>query len=241
MIEPTAHEVAAAPAAVLEFRQVRFDLGDGRPGAPGPIDFTVWPGDVLLVWSAAGADRLPLADAAQGLVAPAEGVVRYRGREWPALGARAAERRRGEIGRVFDRTPWVSNLDVEENVMLRLLHHGGGSRRQAAVRVRETVRAFGMSALPQRRPVAVPAADLQVAQWVRAFAGKPALILLEHPVNATGLPVNRLAEAVGAARARGGAVVWITARRDIWDREDLLPSCRLADEGATLVTADEDP
>ena len=71
-------------------------------------------------------------------------------------------------------------------------------------------------------PVILPAADLQRAACVRAFLGRPALIVLEEPTAGIYLEIiSALMNAVRAARERGAAVIWLTRKNLIWNDQTL--------------------
>lgn len=224
---------------LLEFREVCVEPGEGSPAGYHQVNLVLRGGDLILVRVPTLRDGLALADAAQGLEVPQSGQVLHRGADWCKLSARESERRRGDIGRVFGRSRWLSNLDVEENVMLRLRHRRSLSRKKLIAQTREVAAAFGMDRLPQHRPADVPPGPLQVAQWMRAFMGSPPLVLLEHPVTTDGLPVDLLVRAVDDLRGRGGAVLWLTAREDVWSDSSLAPRQRFAVEGASVLPQTE--
>src|SRR5690242_13519249 len=71
--------------------------------------------------------RTPLADVACGTAEIQSGEASFLGRPWRQYYASSAARHRGMIGRVFSTHPWVSNLDVDENILLPHLHHRHGS------------------------------------------------------------------------------------------------------------------
>src|SRR5438552_14935358 len=89
------------------------------------VSLTLNAGDLALVLLERPNFHTPLADTAGGLVRPDEGKVLFLGRDFYRLllPSRAAALR-GQIGRVFDGRAWVSNLDVDENVLLPHLHLG---------------------------------------------------------------------------------------------------------------------
>ncbi len=192
----------------LEFEAVRW------PGE-APLTLRVGRGDCVFLLATEEDDRRVrrLANAAVGIEAPLEGAVRFAGEDWSALSPAAAEHRRARIGRVFCGAAWVSNLDVDENVLLARLHHTHRRLREWRAEAERIAHALGLTALPSGRAAWTPPRELQRAQWVRALLGAPDLLILEHPER--GAEPGDLAafgKAADAARARGAGVLWITAR-----------------------------
>jgi phospholipid/cholesterol/gamma-HCH transport system ATP-binding protein len=159
----------------------------------------------------------PLCDLAAGILAPAQGTVRFMGEEWCAAGPFKQSALRGRIGRVFGGHAWISNLSVAENVLLPQRHH---TRRQESALVEEAnglARAFGLEEMPAVRPEDVRPRDLMRWQWVRAFMGDPRLLLLEEP-EAGVWEEHRLLLREGTRRQaqNGCAVLWVTREDAAW-------------------------
>ena len=214
-------------APILEFRRARLLPQGHEQIAMRDVNFSLAPGALAFVQVAAGSEHLPLADAAGGVIAPAEGEVRFMGSDWAGLGQDRLLAMRGRIGRVFDGWGFISNLNVDQNLVLGQRHHTLRPESEIRAEAEELGRAFGFDALPGRRPHLVPARDLKRAEWVRAFMGGPALLLLEHPL--AGVPREfgpRLARAVSDARRRGAAAVWIDFDPPSVPLSDLAPSVR---------------
>lgn len=224
---------------VLEFEGVALSHTIQRYALVREMDFRVAPGELLLIRCERGGRPSPVAPLAQGLVDVLRGVVRFEGVAWNQGGSRSAAARRGRIGRVFDRLPWVSNLNVQENVALSQRHHTARPDRQIVEEADALARKVGLPRVPRGRPAFVPGDVLQRAQWVRAFLGGPALVLLERPMREVSLEhLPQLLEVVKTHRRRGAAVVWITDDPTIWQREfDPLPK-RLIVKDARLTAVE---
>jgi ABC-type transporter Mla maintaining outer membrane lipid asymmetry ATPase subunit MlaF len=218
-VSATRMEASATAAgradAVLEFRGVEFAGSAAEAAAWQGLSFTLCCGDCALVEVPPGVESAVLADTAQGLVRPWRGAVLFRGQDWAAIGPRAACGIRGRTGRVFAASGWVSNLDVDENILLRLAHHARQRERALRREMQELADRLGVAPIPLGRPARVPAPHLRELQWVRAFLGEPELLVLERPM--AGVPSARLdvlAEEVDRAIGRGGAVLWITGAEE---------------------------
>src|SRR4051794_36602440 len=120
----------AESKAILEMTGVTVESQPAYDSPVWNVSLRLGAGELALVRLERGAVRLPLADAAGGLAELHDGTVWFLGREWPSVPPVEAAALRGRIGRVFDAvgvgavgTGWVSNLDVDENVMLSQRHH----------------------------------------------------------------------------------------------------------------------
>ncbi len=198
----------SSTATILEMTAVRW-------GQEPPLELRVGAGECVFLRAGGDDGRRVRAfgDAVCGIEPPPEGVVRFNGADWRELPPAEAERRRARIGRVFEGAAWVSNLDVDENVLLAQRHHTRRPDAELRAEAERLARTFGLARLPGTRAAWTDPRDLQRAQWVRALLGAPALLLLEFPERrAAAVHVAALAAAVDAARARGAGVLWITAR-----------------------------
>lgn len=163
-------------------------------------------------------ERLPLADVAQGLVPPESGMVSFLDLDWQTLLADAAASQRGKIGRLFDDEGWISDLDVDENILLAQRHHTQRSDDEIMAEAFQFARMFGLPGLPRGRPGKVRRWDLRKAACIRAFLGQPTLIILEQPVR--GVYADSMApllNAVQSARRRASAVLWTVTDPQIWN------------------------
>src|SRR5690242_9681594 len=107
---------------ILQFDSVTVEPGAGHESGIWQVNFSLMPGELLIVRLESSALRLPLADAAQGLVQLRSGSVQYQGRNWDQRSWDEAAAARGTIGRVFADGGWVRSLDVESNILLGQRH-----------------------------------------------------------------------------------------------------------------------
>ena len=199
------------------------------------VSFTLPAGGLLLVLLDRAHLHLPLANAASGLILPAQGSVSFNGREWREMRVDEAAANRGRIGRLFDEDCWVANLDMDENITLAQRHHTRRSEAALLEEGAELSQQFLLPGMPLGRPDGYRPQDLQKAACVRAFMGQPALILLERPTQYSYADIlTPLVNAVYAARRRGAAVIWTTENRRVWDNAGLKPTLRARVSGARL-------
>lgn len=205
-------------ADILEFSDVVLpDAGHGQIEMKG-LTFKLPPGCLLLIKLEAGNEYLPISDAAEGLIAPKTGLIRWQGKAWSSFAPLAELNARARIGRVFEKNSWVSNLNVIENVTLSQRHHTERPERDIIAEADALARYFGLPETPRQRPAFISKRELKMAEWVRALIGKPLLLLLERPE--AGVPddnLSKLIDAVQTALRRGAAAIWQTDRDAVWN------------------------
>jgi phospholipid/cholesterol/gamma-HCH transport system ATP-binding protein len=210
--------------SVLRFEKVK--LVTEQDGGAETIDFemNLFGGDLILINLERPRFGSVFADACCGLSQTVAGRIIFLGKDWSALPATTANALRGRIGRVFLAGNWLNRLSLLENILLPQLHH---TRRELAELRDEALRLaehFGLPGLPTGLPDEAMRADQQRAACIRAFLGRPSLILLEEPtfgVYPEMLPP--LIRAIRNACDRGGGVIWLTLEDQVWNNP-LLPA-----------------
>lgn len=76
-----------ASLVILKFGNVTVPSSSDYEAGLWDISFVLNPGDLLLVRIERENERLPLADATEGLVPPAQGTVSFLGDNWQSLSA----------------------------------------------------------------------------------------------------------------------------------------------------------
>jgi phospholipid/cholesterol/gamma-HCH transport system ATP-binding protein len=205
------------------------------------VSFTLNRGDLVMVDVGDHYLHSPLSDAAEGLVPPAQGTIRFLGEDWLSMDPTRASACRGSIRRVFRSRGWLSNLDVDENIMLPMIHHTRQPVEEIRAAAQGLAREFGLGELPRVRPPKVNRSDLKRAEWVRAFLGQPQLVILEEPSADIYAGATRpLADAVQRARARGAGVLWVTTSSELRNFGDVKPSQTLTLSGSAGVSVEKE-
>jgi phospholipid/cholesterol/gamma-HCH transport system ATP-binding protein len=216
-------------AAIIEKQRVilRFDDSvftdtTGDAAKSDEVSLSVCGGDLVLIRLARLEQTAGFADACAGIIKPRSGSVRFLGRNWQDLPPDQANALRGLIGRVFKTGNWINHLSLLDNMLLPQRHHTHRSTRQLCEEAGKLADQFGLPGIPLGLPGDIPAADLQRAACVRAFMGRPLLILLEEPTSGIFLEIiSALMNAVREARDRGAAVIWLTRKGLIWNDQTL--------------------
>jgi len=207
-----------ASPPILKFNDVTIESGPSYETGLWNSSFELNAGQLLLVRIEREGDRLPLADAAEGLVTPTQGSVMFLAENWNGMTADHAAAQRGRIGRLFEDEGWISDLDVDQNIMLSERHHTARSEEDILEEALKLARVFGLPGLPRGRPGRVRRGDLRKAACIRAFLGQPVFIILEQPVRGSYADLmTPLLNAAKSARRRGAAVLWTITDPKIWN------------------------
>lgn len=211
---------------ILNVDQIRLFTGGGTSGQYTNADFELVSGQMALVRFNHLRQTTAFADALCGLMRPSRGAIRFIGRDWHTAIPDTANAMRGKIGRVFSSGNWLDGYSLSANILLSQRHHtrrlDDAIRREAA----QWADNFGLPGLPTGDPKTYSRADLQRAACVRAFMGKPELLLLEDPTfGIYPAVVPALINAVRRVRNRGAAVWWMTLAEDVW-RDESIPADR---------------
>lgn len=208
-------------ASILTLTNVVSTALFGAPGRTG-IDFNLEPGDLALVNARDLGLVSALGDLCCGLQAIDTGTIRFLDQDWAGQPRDRADALRGHIGRVLARPAWLDFLSAAENVLLGRLYHTRRAGETLQNEAAELARHFGMPGLPTGSISALSPDDLTRAGLVRAFLGTPKLVILESPVQgAFTAIVPALLNRLAMLRDTGGAALWITRSRLVWENRTL--------------------
>lgn len=222
---------------ILKFSEVTTEASELYDTGLWDISFELKPGDLMLVLLERERERLPLADAVEALVAPEHGAVSFLGEDWQQMSADRAAANRGRIRRVFEDEGWITDLDVDQNVMLSELHHTNRRRSEIQDEASKFARMFGLPGLQRGRPATANRLDLRKAACIRALLGQSALIVLERPTRGVYVDVEApLINGVQSARKHGAAVLWMTSEPPIWNNTGLRATMRAKMFGSQMHT-----
>lgn len=178
---------------------------------PTRLDFELPRGDVALVQVDDEADATTLVDLCLGLSDASAGEVRFLGVDWRARRPRERLNRRRRIGAIVQTDVWPAHLTVLEAILVARLYHFARPRDEVIGDATQLARLFGLPGLPTGRRETTPRRALVRAACVRGFLGAPDLIVIQdQALDQTSELAVPMAQAIAAARDRGGAVLWIT-------------------------------
>jgi len=228
-----------ATQTILSFQSVTIGADENYDSGTWRMSLDLAPGELALIKLEAR-QRMPIADAAAGLVDPLDGSVSFLGVDWQGMQPREAAEARGRIGRVFHGVGWISNLDVDENTVLPLRHHNRGLVQDLYDEAADLSQVFELPGLLRGRPNYARLADLRRAACVRAFLGEPMLLILEQPERDVFPDIMPpLLASIRAARNRGAAVLWLTAEAQLWNETDVGATVRCIMSGSQMLVVSE--
>lgn len=191
------------------------------------INFSLQPGELLLLRLERGHLHTPLADLLLGLIDPRHGQVCFNGQDWRQRSAAQAASQRGRCGRVFAGQNWYSALSVSANICLAQQHHSLRSLNEIEAEAAALALFFGLPGLPLGSPSKTRSEDLDRAALIRAFCGQPELMILEQPTqNLYPEIMPPLLNALRSARKKGTTIIWTTGAAEIWNEPAINASQR---------------
>jgi phospholipid/cholesterol/gamma-HCH transport system ATP-binding protein len=224
-----------ASPPILKFADVTIESSPSYETGLWNSSFALNPGELLLVRIEREDERLPLADATEGIVTPTHGSVTFLGENWKEMSADHAAAQRGRIGRLFEDEGWISDLEVDQNIMLSERHHTARSEEDILDEALKLARVFGLPGLPRGRPGNMRRWDLRKAACIRAFHGQPVFVIVEQPVRGVYADLMApLLNAAKSARKRGAAVLWTTTDPKIWNHSGICATARARMFGSQL-------
>ncbi len=207
---------------------VMVTAGFGNSETLSGASFAVDEAEVVAVMGPSGSGKSTLLFCLAGLLQPAQGIVRFAGRDLAEMTENSRSKiRLREFGFVFQFGDLVPELTVVENVELPLRFAGIG-RVDARKRAIDTLTTLGIAELGGRRTFEVSGGEQQRVAVARAVAHRPKVIFADEPTGAldehNGALV--LSALVDAARSRGSSVVLVTHDADVADVADRVVQVR---------------
>ncbi|OZG71822.1 ABC transporter ATP-binding protein [Hahella sp. CCB-MM4] len=189
-------------SAIVELDGVSkiFHTEDLETHALSNISFSIAKGEYVAIAGPSGCGKSTLLSILGLLDNPSRGRCLINGMETSSLNTkkRAAIRNR-EIGFVFQSFNLISDLTVEENVMLPLTYRKGLSGSDMRQRVHNALDQVDIVHRGQHYPAQLSGGQQQRVAVARAIVGEPSLILADEP---TGNLDSKNAEAVMALLER---------------------------------------
>jgi peptide/nickel transport system ATP-binding protein len=174
-------------------RQGVFSRASGRVHAVEDVNLTVLRGETLGIVGESGCGKSTTARLMLRLLDPTSGSVRFDGRDITGISSRGLRPIRREMQMIFQ-DPYASlnpRKTVEQIVLQPFAIHGGLSRSEARLRVRELLQTVGLS--PEhasRYPHEFSGGQRQRIGIARALALNPKLIVCDEPVSALDVSVQ---------------------------------------------------
>ena len=228
--------------AQLEFRDVHKAFGAVR--ALAGVSFAVASGEAHACVGENGAGKSTLLKILGGILRPDRGEIRVDGVPAHVTSPRDALSR--GIGLVYQERLSFPNLTVAGNIFAgREITTRAGGLDEAAMRARtrELLGRLHLAIPPDRRMDDVSAAHAQLVQVARAIAFECRILVLDEPTTSlTDAEVDHLFRVLGALRARGVTLLFVSHRLpEVFRLCDRITVLRDGGFAGTFVTADTTP
>ena len=184
-------EKTDSDAPLLRYERVGFRVNDGEPFLFQGLDFSLRPGERILLTGPVSGGKSTALKFALGALAPTTGRVRLWGRDPATLSRTKLNVFRRRLGYVPSRGELLSNLTLYENLTLPLRYHREYSEKDVRRKAADALAWFGAGQLP---PVMAPLTDRRLQRKValaRALILDPAFLLLDDPTHGFSEAVAR--------------------------------------------------
>ena len=202
------------PAERLAFDNVTLSP-DGIGVGFGTLQGVLRTGDIgLLPVPGPGVGTTAL-DMALGLVTPASGQVRVFGRSWHRMSVPEACAWRRRVGWISPNPNWLSNLDLDENILLVSRYYGDGSEAALQARMEELAERFGLDEIPRGRVPFTDTTARRLYGWIRALMTRPGVVIVgAGAANDVG-QAQMLGRVLTSGPERPQALLWIVSPEEV--------------------------
>jgi phospholipid/cholesterol/gamma-HCH transport system ATP-binding protein len=171
------------------------------------------------------------------LLPPKQGKVAWKGRHWEEMSTDEFNSELEKIRHVPAESQWITQLSLRENITLAQRHHSTRPDQEISQEADAWARRFGLTLEWDPFPRMLGREDLRKAALIRAFLGKPELLILEEPTREMAEIIPALWHAIEEVRERGAAVIWITSEESVWNqfKEKAKVTARVESERLEVV------
>ena len=225
-------------SATLECRDLTKTFYSTDPPAQvlNGIDLTVEAGEFLVIMGASGSGKSTLLYSISGMDRPTSGSVLLKGRGLTSLDdTKMSQIRLTQMGFIFQRSHFLGNLNIRDNILLPALKATPHDREAAIARVDALMERFGITGIKRHGITEASGGQLQRASISRALASEPAVLFADEPTGALNSSMSEeVMDLLSDVHAGGTTIVMVThdpgcaARGDrvIYLRDGLLVDSR---------------
>jgi putative ABC transport system ATP-binding protein len=171
----------ASGDAVLAAHKISkiYRMGEVDVHALNEVDFSLFPGELVVLLGASGSGKSTLLNILGGLDTPTSGEVMYRGGNLTTAGeAELTAYRRGHVGFVFQFYNLIPSLTAEENIALVT------EIVDEPLSPREALELVGLTERRDHFPAQLSGGEQQRVAIARAVAKRPQILLCDEPTGA---------------------------------------------------------
>lgn len=193
-------------------RAVGLELSYGETPALRGTDLRIEYAETVALMGPSGSGKSTVLHCVAGILRADSGRLQVLGTDMGAMGSTERARFRLErLGLVFQQGELVSELTLEENVVLPL-QLLGRSRQQARVEATEMLDRLGVAEVAGRRAGEVSGGQAQRAAVARALVARPSLVLADEPTGSLDtVSADAVMQAlIQAARDLGSTLLLVT-------------------------------
>src|SRR5687767_14709707 len=193
---------------LVELDQVRKSFGDNV--VLNGVDMRVERGSATVIAGPSGSGKSTMLRCINGLEPIDEGEVRFDGAPLPR-GGKELQRRRAEIGMVFQQFNLFPHMTVLQNIMLGPVKVKDVPEGQARERGRELLERVGIPEKAEQVPADLSGGQQQRVAIARALAMDPKLMLFDEPTSALDPEmINEVLEVMTTLARDGMTMIVVT-------------------------------
>ena len=215
----------------VELRNIHFSFGGSH--LLDDVSVVVENGECISISGSSGSGKSLLFSILCGTLLADKGQVMANGKDLRAMKPGENQAFRKHLGAVFQRSALLSNLSLEENLMLPLnLHFPALSQQVKLERVRSIADEFGFSRYLHWRIDRMSVGMTSLAGLARALVTEPKCLIWDAPLIDVDQIWNNLVKTkLRQAKKAGATIIIFSNRRDIIDeladRQFVLSESRL--------------
>ncbi|WP_030160859.1 ABC transporter ATP-binding protein [Glycomyces sp. NRRL B-16210] len=176
------------------------------------IDLAVKRGEFLVVMGASGSGKSSLLYSISGMDRPTGGNVTLEGRELTSMKDPEVSRvRLTSMGFIFQQAYFLSNLNIQDNILLPALKATPKDKAGVVARVDALMERFGIEHVKRHGITQVSGGQLQRASICRALAGEPTILFADEPTGALNSSMTaEVMDALSDVHSGGTTLVMVT-------------------------------
>ena len=178
------------------------------------IDFTIEPGDFVMIEGESGSGKTTFLNLLTGLTDPTSGAVIIDGRSLKETGDKEISKIRNQkIKYITQGESLLSALTVRENILFPFTI--GGLERPSEERLLEVSDKLGITDLLDEYPSDLSGGEMRRATIARAVINKPSLIIADEPTGSLdSANTSKVMEIFRDIASEGTAVIVVTHQKE---------------------------